>query len=163
MAAYLARFPGWVLAPEVSFAIWAERGRVDILAWHPATRSLLIVELKTEIVDVQGLLGALDVKRRLARKIAAERGWYPTSVGVWLVVAGSRTSRRRVAAHRTLLGAAFPDGRKALRAWLKEPVGTVAAMNFWPSATGSSASQGIAPIRQLRRKAQGSAQASARV
>lgn len=151
VATYLAGVPGWALAPEVSFAIWAERGRVDILAWHPVTRSLLVVELKTEIVDVQEMLGTLDAKRRLAKKIAAERGWYPTSVSVWLVVAGSRTNRRRVAAHRTLLGAAFPDRPRALRTWLTEPIRTVAAMSFWPTATGSSASQGIAPIRRVRR------------
>lgn len=154
VAAYMARVPGWVLAPEVSFAFYAERGRVDILAWHPVTRSLLVIELKTDIVDIQEMLGTLDTKRRLARKIAAERGWYPKSVSVWLIVAGSRTNRRRGAAHRTLLGAAFPDGRQALRTWLAAPVGAVNAMSFWPSATGSSASQRIAPIRLVRRSAQ---------
>jgi hypothetical protein len=154
VAAYITRVPGWVLVPEVSFAFYADRGRVDILAWHPVTRSLLVIELKTEIVDVQEMLGTLDMKRRLAKKIAAERGWSAASVSVWLVVAGTRTNRRRVAAHGTLLGAAFPDGRHAVRTWLAEPVRTVAAMSFWPTATGTSASPRIAPIRRVRRQSQ---------
>ena len=27
--------PAWVLAPEVSYSIYGERGVIDILAWHP--------------------------------------------------------------------------------------------------------------------------------
>ena len=95
VATYLAGLPGWVLSPEVSFAFYAERGRIDILAWHPSTRSLLVIELKTEITDVQDTLGVLDMKRRHARRIAAERGWRAGSVSVWLVVAGTRTNRRQ--------------------------------------------------------------------
>jgi len=39
--------PEWVLAPEVSYSIYGERGVIDILAWHPGRRALLIIELKT--------------------------------------------------------------------------------------------------------------------
>jgi transcriptional regulator with XRE-family HTH domain len=42
--------PDWVLAPEVSYSIYGERGVIDILAWHPGRRALLIIELKTDIV-----------------------------------------------------------------------------------------------------------------
>ncbi len=85
--------PGWVTAPEVSFAIYRERGVIDILAWHAASRSLLVIELKTELVDVQETVGTLDRKRRLAAQIAAERGWKPTTVSAWLVIAEGRTQR----------------------------------------------------------------------
>jgi transcriptional regulator with XRE-family HTH domain len=40
---------GWTVAPEVSFSDFGDRGSVDLLAWHPATRTLLVVELKTEL------------------------------------------------------------------------------------------------------------------
>ena len=46
-----------MLAPEVSFSIYGERGVIDILAWHPGRRALLIIELKTDIVDVNELVG----------------------------------------------------------------------------------------------------------
>jgi transcriptional regulator with XRE-family HTH domain len=159
VAAHLSALPGWVLSPEVSFAYYADRGRIDILAWHPITRSVLIVELKTEIADVQDTLGVLDMKRRHARKIAAERGWHAETVSVWLVVAGTRTNRRRVAEHRMLLGAAFPTARTAVRGWLVAPVGTLAALTFWPTAAAGSARHGIAPVRRVRRRTQADSRA----
>jgi hypothetical protein len=63
--------PAWTLAPEVSFSIYGERGVVDIVAWHPGRRALLIIELKTDIADVNELVGTVDRKRRLGRRIAA--------------------------------------------------------------------------------------------
>ena len=55
---------GWIVRAEVSFSRYGERGRIDLLGIHAATRLLLVVELKSELVDVQALLGSLDVKRR---------------------------------------------------------------------------------------------------
>jgi transcriptional regulator with XRE-family HTH domain len=76
VARWLAkRYGEWVVAAEVSFSISGERGIVDMLAWHPARRAVLVIELKTDVVDVNGLLGTHDRKRRLARRIGAERGW----------------------------------------------------------------------------------------
>ncbi len=123
--------PAWILAPEVSFSIYGERGVIDILAWHPGRRALLVIELKTDIVDVNELAGTFDRKRRLAHRIAKERGWDPVSVSAWLVVSESRTNRRKVAAHQAMLHGAVPDRVAALRQWLRDPVGTVAALTFW--------------------------------
>lgn len=95
---------GWQPVPEVSFSIYGERGVIDILAWHLATASLLVIELKTAIVDVQELVGTLDRKVRLAPRIAAERGWSPRTVSAWVVVAGGITNRRRIAAHARCCG-----------------------------------------------------------
>jgi hypothetical protein len=68
------RWPAWILAPEATFSIYGERGAIDILAWHPGRRVVLVIELKTDVVDLNELLGTLDRKRRLARTIASERG-----------------------------------------------------------------------------------------
>jgi hypothetical protein len=70
----------WRIAPEVSFAVFADRGVIDILAWHAANRSLLVIELKTDIVDVQETIGTLDRKHRIAATVARERGWHPTTI-----------------------------------------------------------------------------------
>jgi transcriptional regulator with XRE-family HTH domain len=75
VGALFARLPGWEHLSEVSFSIHGERGVIDILAWHAPTRSLLIVELKTALGDPQALVGTMDRRIRLARRIAAERGW----------------------------------------------------------------------------------------
>ena len=54
---HLARFPDWQMAPEVSFSRWGERGVIDLLLWHPARRALLVIELKTDLVDIGEMLG----------------------------------------------------------------------------------------------------------
>ena len=129
------QLPDWVLAPEVSFSIYGERGVIDILAWHEATRSLLVIELKTAIADVNELLGAADRKRRLAAHVARERGWDPLTVSQWLIVADSRTNRRRLDAHMTAIRNAFPAGTWAIRRWLRKPGGEIAALTVWPYST----------------------------
>lgn len=123
--------PAWVLAPEVSFAIYGERGVIDILAWHESTRSLLIIELKTAIADVNELLGTMDRKKRLAAQVARDRGWDPLTVSAWLVVADTRTNRRRLDAHMTVIRNAFPDGTWAIRRWLRRPRDTIASVTVW--------------------------------
>lgn len=142
--------PDWVLAPEVSYSIYGERGVIDILAWHPGRRALLIIELKTDIVDVNDLVGSADRRKRLARSIAAERGWDPATVSVWVVVASSRTNRRRIAAHETMLRAAFPADGRTIRAWLRNPLGAVAALSIWPNSHAGTLRPTVAPVRRVR-------------
>ena len=132
VARHIGRLPGWVLIPEASFSIFGERGIVDILAWHAAAEALAIVELKTAIVDVQELIGTMDRRRRLARRIAAERGWQPRSVSVVVLVEDGRTNRRRLIEHRTVLRAAFPSDGRRLAGWLRDPRRAVAILAIWP-------------------------------
>ena len=143
--------PDWVLAPEVSYSIYGERGVIDILAWHPERRALLIIELKTDVVDVNDMVGQADRRRRLARTIAAERGWDPATVSVWVVVAPSRTNRRRISAHEAMLRAAFPDDGRRMRAWLRDPADSVAALSFWPDSHAGKVGPALPPARRVRR------------
>ena len=110
--------PEWTIAPEVSFAITASAA--SSTSWRGTRRAerLLVIELKTELVDVQETVGTLDRKRRLAAQVAAERGWKPAVVSVWLVIADSRTNQRRVAAHRAMLRAAYPVDGRTIGRWL---------------------------------------------
>jgi transcriptional regulator with XRE-family HTH domain len=142
--------PAWILAPEVSFAVYGERGFIDILAWHPGRRALLVIELKTDLVDMNELLGTLDRKRRLAATVGVARGWDPLTVSAWLIVSESRTSRRRVADHEAMLHAALPDDRRAMRQWLRDPVGRVAALTFWSDSRGAGGRRERRPIRRVR-------------
>lgn len=103
---------GWLVRPEVSFSRYGERGVIDILAFHPASSSLLAIELKTVLADLQELMAGVDRKLRLAPEVGRSLGWRATSVSGLVVVSDGRTNRRRVAEHRRLLRAAFPtDGR----------------------------------------------------
>jgi hypothetical protein len=122
-----------------SSSIYGERGVIDLLAFHPATGSLLVVELKTAIVDVNELVGTLDRKTRLASRVAADRGWRSRSVSRWLIVARGSTNHRRIDAHRAVLRAAFPDDGRAVRSWLHAPIGTVSALSTWSLSTRGGA------------------------
>jgi transcriptional regulator with XRE-family HTH domain len=129
---------GWSLEPEVSFSVYGERGAIDQLAWHPATAHLLVLELKTALVDINELLGTLDRKRRLACTIAAERGWRPALVSVWLIVEDTRTNRRHVADHRILLRARLPLDGRMLRSFLSRPTAPTSGLAFWPNSNPGS-------------------------
>lgn len=141
---------GWLAEPEVSFSIYGERGVIDVFAWHAATRSLLVVELKTEFVDVNELMGTLDRKRRLAPVVAQDRGWAPLSVSTWVLVADSRTNRRVVAAHVLVLRSKLPVDGRTMRAWVRGPVGRVDALTFLPSTHQASRRTALAPVRRVR-------------
>ena len=138
LARLLEAIGSWTVAPEVSFAIYGERGIIDILAFHERSGRLLVIELKTVITDIQELIGSVDRKHRLARQIARERSWHVLGVSAWLVVAATRTNDRRIAAHRTTLRSAFPVDGRSMRGWLVAPNGDVAAMSTMPSAAGAS-------------------------
>jgi Holliday junction resolvase-like predicted endonuclease len=71
------RADGWDVATEVSFNHFGERGSIDILAYHPATRTLLVIEVKTVVPDIGGSLATLDRNVRLAPDLAQARGWIP--------------------------------------------------------------------------------------
>jgi transcriptional regulator with XRE-family HTH domain len=134
VASLVLSHAGWVAVPEVSFAIYGERGVIDQLAWHESTAHILVVELKTEFVDINEALGTLDRKARLARRIAAERGWQPALVSVWLIVSDSRTNRRHAAEHAALLSSRFQlDGRQ-LRPFLREPCAATTGLAFMTDA-----------------------------
>ena len=142
--------PGWVLAPEVSFSIRGERGVVDILAWHAASRTLLVIELKTEIVDINELMGTVDRKHRLAEEIGRARGWSAARVAVWVVVAESKTNRRRVAGHATTLRTAFTADGRAIAGWLREPSQPISCLSFWSDAPGGRTKSDLATVRRVR-------------
>lgn len=142
---------GWTIAPEVSFNVRRERSVIDILAWHGRTRTLLVIELKTEVVDISELMGTLDRKTRLARTVARARGWFADRTAVWLIVADSAMNRRRVAAHATTLRAALPSDGRSVRGWLVNPETDLRFLSFWTNETGGRTNGGLATIKRVRR------------
>jgi hypothetical protein len=92
---------GFEVATEVSFNEWGDRGRVDLAGFDPRRRLLVLVEAKTELADLQDTIGRLDVKSRLARRIAERRGWQADGTVVVLAVAATAWNRALVAARRS--------------------------------------------------------------
>ena len=120
-AAEALRLKGWLTAAEVSFNHYGDRGRVDLLAYHPPVACVLVGEVKSAIGDIQETLGRLDVKVRLARNLAASAGWPEVRAVVpALIVTESRTARRVIGAHPVLF-ARFSTRGRAAQTWLRHP------------------------------------------
>ena len=58
--------------------------------------SLLVIEVKSVVPDLQAMLVTLDRKGRLAREIARDRGWQARTITRLLILPDDRTARRRV-------------------------------------------------------------------
>jgi transcriptional regulator with XRE-family HTH domain len=123
---------GWLPIPEATFQVYGERGSIDILAWHPITRILLVIEAKSVVPDVQATLAGVDRKARLAPSIGRDRGWEGTSVARLLVLPDDRTARRRIDAVGATFDRALPARTREVRRWLRQPSGPLAGVLFLP-------------------------------
>ena len=132
----LLRSLGWAVATEVSFNNFGERGSIDLLAFHPSTGILLVIEVKSVVPDIGGTLMTLDRKVRLAPEIARKRGWVPTVVARLLVLPEESTARRRVRHHEATFRNAFPARNVQVNAWLRQPSGPLSGLIFLSSARG---------------------------
>ncbi|HYK95534.1 MAG TPA: helix-turn-helix transcriptional regulator [Candidatus Dormibacteraeota bacterium] len=145
MVLRILRDSGWEAVPEVSFAINGERGSIDILGWHAASETLLIIEVKSVIPDVQATLFVFDRKVRLAGTIGAARSWRPRRVGQLIVVAEGRTARRRVEMHAATFEARLPDRGRGIRAFLTAPADHAGLRGLWflSARTGAGSRQRV--------------------
>jgi transcriptional regulator with XRE-family HTH domain len=130
VAVAFGRLPGWIIRPEVSFSIYGERGVIDFVAWHPVRRALLLLELKTGLVDVGEPLATADRRRRLAPRIGREQGWDPVVVGSWIAILDTSTNADRIRRHRELLRTAFPAGGRPMSRWLRNPSGPISSLSL---------------------------------
>lgn len=124
---------GWDLRIEVTYAVYGQNGSIDVLAWHQESRSLLVLEIKTEITSGESTIRRLDEKVRLAADIARERfGWTARTVSRLLVVEDTTTARRRVTVGGALFRAAFPSRAVEVRRWLRAPAVSLSGLMFLP-------------------------------
>lgn len=143
---------GWQPRVEVSFSDFGERGSIDLLGWHAAKRTLVVEEIKSELGAIEGTLRPLDVKCRLAPKIAREQfGWSAVNLGRILVLPEDRTARRQVQRHERVLRAALPAGSRELRQWMRQPVGAIAGIWFLSDVQHFNGKRNPSAIRRVRR------------
>ena len=105
---------GWLVRTEVEIVTPRARGWIDILAFHPGTRRLLVIECKTELLDVGAIERQLGWYEREAPAIASRLGWRPTSVFGCLVVLDTVSNLDRVRANRVTFDLDFAVRAAAL-------------------------------------------------
>jgi transcriptional regulator with XRE-family HTH domain len=147
---WLSRFAGWIVRPEVGFSSYGDRGVIDLVCWHQGRRTLLVIELKTELVDINQLLATLNRYARNAAVAVAPMGWTPVSVCQLLIVSDTDFNRDRVAGHAALFAAALPLRAKAIRDWLRDPVGDLAGLMFFANRHPTSTIQRLSTVRRVR-------------
>jgi transcriptional regulator with XRE-family HTH domain len=128
----MQRADGW----ECHVEVIGGTGSIDVLAFHRGERMLLVVEVKTRLVDIQRTLRELGYRATSARSAAADLGWQPRWVSTLLVIGATSAQRRLVARHAALFATAFPIQGWAARRWLREPSSATAALLFVPYVHG---------------------------
>jgi transcriptional regulator with XRE-family HTH domain len=136
----------WTAVPEVTFQIDRERGSIDILAWHPASSTILVIEIKSVVPDVRATLSGIDRKARVAPQIARDRGWQVRSVARLLVLPDDRTARRRVEAFSTTFDRVFPARTAEIKRWLAAPAGSLAGILFLSDLPATQPRQRVRPV-----------------
>lgn len=151
LVAWLRR-AGWETAIEVTYAVFGERGSIDVLAWRGVERSLLVVEVKTDIISIEATARRHDEKVRLGSRVALDRfGWRAAHTSRLIALPDARTARRRLALEP--LATTYPTRGIQLRKWLLQPSGPVAAAIFLPPTSVRS------PCRRIDRPRAKQAQA----
>lgn len=145
---------GWLAFVEYTFNHFGERGSVDVVGWHPSQRCLLLVEVKSRILDTQETIATLGRKTRVVPQLlAAERGWRAEGIGIVLIVAELTANRSVVARNRATFDAVFPDRTWTARRWVRRPAGRLSALWFLrtsTTATGTRTPGGRKRIRHAR-------------
>lgn len=102
------RRAGFLVATEceVGGARW--RGFIDVIAMHPVTKLLLVIEIKTEIDDLGAVDRQLESYVNGAWEAARSRGWHPRGATGVLLLLSTDEIDRTLAAHRALIETAFP-------------------------------------------------------
>jgi transcriptional regulator with XRE-family HTH domain len=129
MVVSVLRRYGWEVEVEFTFNVFGDRGSVDVLGWHLATRTLLIIEVKTRFMDLQAMLVTLARKLRVVPDaVRAERGWDAAQVGRIVVAYGSAENRAVLRRFTSTFDAALPARAIGIRRWLRHPKGPLSGV-----------------------------------
>lgn len=151
VAVHVMRTHGWFAAVEFTFNHYGERGSVDIIGWHESTRALLVIEVKSRLLDLQDLVSSLDRKVRVVPQLLArERSWRAAVVGRLLVLPETSGQRKAVARHAATFGSAFPGRSREVQRWLRHPHGPLAGVWFLSNTTGGRTKQELTAVRRVR-------------
>jgi hypothetical protein len=118
----------WLAPVEVTFADFGERGSIDVFGGLPSRRAVAVFEVKTDIGSLEETNRILDVKERLAPRIAASRfGWRPAVIGRILVLPDDLTLRRLIARHERTMRSIYPAGSREVERGCEGRTGRSAA------------------------------------
>jgi transcriptional regulator with XRE-family HTH domain len=136
---------GWLTATEVEVGKEAPRGWIDLLAYRPTDRALIVDETKTEIPDMGALQRQVAFYMREAIAVANRLGWRPTRVVALVVALDTAAIADRLRQNRDLVRRAFPSPVDRMSAWIADP--SAPAPFGWTLATCDPASRRVSWLR----------------
>lgn len=105
---------GWATITEVEIVTGASHGWIDVLAYRQQDGLMLVIEVKTELVDIGQVERQLSWYERSAWDLARQQGWRPRqAIGVLLVLA-TELSIERIRVNREPLHQSLPMSAPAL-------------------------------------------------
>lgn len=106
---------GWLVAREVEVGGGRSRGWIDVLAFHPLTGLLLVIEVKTELHDLGQVERTLGWYEREAWASARRLGWRPRRVYSALLLLATEANEQRLRSNREAIHSGFPVRAAELR------------------------------------------------
>jgi hypothetical protein len=144
---------GWEVMQEVTYAIYRERGSIDLLGLRADIATAAIMEIKSEITSWEETQRRFDEKVRLLSKIVYERvGWRPRIVGKLLVIDDSMTNRRRIDRFGAVIHQSYPARTREVRRWIELPDRPVSGIWFLSPSHARGISDGKGGPRRVRRR-----------
>jgi transcriptional regulator with XRE-family HTH domain len=152
------RRSGYLTAREVEIATNSAHGWIDLLAYEPITRTLVIVEIKTRIEDLGAIERQISWYEHNAMAVVRRLGWQPQRVLSWLLLLAADEVERAVRLHRPVLLRSFPARAPEMRRVLEDPRSILARRGLalvdpssrrrdWLLATRSDGRRSEAPYR----------------
>lgn len=127
----LQHFRWPLVAAEVSFSEYGERGSIDVFGGHPDAGAVFVGEAKSEWGSVEETLRRLNIKTRLAPKIGRDTfGFRVRHVAAVLIFPDESTHRRVAERFPATVDAALPARGREIRRWLRQPSGDLRGLWF---------------------------------
>jgi transcriptional regulator with XRE-family HTH domain len=117
------RREGWQTAGEVEVGGDRSRGWIDLLAYDPRSRMLLVIEIKTEIADIGAIERTLGWYEREAWAAARRLGWRPRLTLGCLILLSTRANDDRLRRNRATFRTDFPVRARLLQSLVTNGVG----------------------------------------
>lgn len=112
---------GWQVRTEVEIGGDRSRGWIDVLAFHAASRLLLVIELKSELHDLGAIDRTLGWYEREAWAAARHIGWGPRQSKGCLLLLATDANDAAARANRDYLGRIAPVRARALSDLVADP------------------------------------------
>ena len=122
--AYVARRleqAGWLVLTEVAVGDDRWRGFIDVLAFHPTARVLLVIEVKVGLDDIGAVDRQIGNYERFAWGAAHSAGWRPRTATAAVLLLATDDNDRRLLEHRTYMDRRFRVRSSGLQAFIADP------------------------------------------